>query len=432
MRSCAGSGSQVIDFTRAPALIGPIKMKLLWPPLGVIEENLFGPSEELLMRLAANDPTVPADLRRAVESDPDAMAAVRELENAGTKSGEVESGDTQIAEPLPEVPDFIRLLIERRAAAHGAKFSPIPRTGQIVAVEQVIGPEGDLGTDLARPIAALLDRESRTPNVWRGWMVSPEIDYATCWDVLLEPEDEPFDPLAAMVQVWNPVHVYIPSVAGRVLGELKPARMQAVRAMAEDLLFGAEPDPAKAQPGSLVTRVLAGELAVLSGTPLRGPDDPRWRYQQIYHAAGEALREPARQAVRAAQSSVPDWVGDLWRRILEKAESIGQALTLVPALAHLGDEESAPLPTFKLAERLLLTLDQQREDAVQLHVQLAKIDESLTVSLMEDGLALQHYRLHVAEPGADFFLDPARDYTLVARDRDGNAVCELPIPSSSA
>ena len=202
--------------------------------------------------------------------------------------------------------------------------------------------------------------------------------------------------------------------------------------LSEDLLFGAEPDATEARPGSLVTRVLAGELAVLSGTPLRGPDDPRWRYQQLYHAAGEALREPARQAVREAQPGMADWVRAFWERIIETAQPIGSVPTLVPALAHLGDEESEPLLTFTLADRLLLTLDRQAEDAIQLHVQLAKTDESLIVALMEDGLALQHYRLDAETSEADFFLDPAQDYTLVARDRDGNVVCELPIPSSSA
>ena len=37
-------------------------------------------------------------------------------------------------------------------------------------------------------------------EVWSGWMVSPKTEYAPNRDVLLEPNEELFDPIAAMVQ----------------------------------------------------------------------------------------------------------------------------------------------------------------------------------------------------------------------------------------
>lgn len=50
----------------------------------------------------------------------------------------------------------------------------------------------------------------KTETTWAGWIAAPDTEYATKADVLLEPDDEPFDPFAAMVQTWNPVQISLP------------------------------------------------------------------------------------------------------------------------------------------------------------------------------------------------------------------------------
>ena len=66
---------------------------------------------------------------------------------------------------------------------------------------------------------------------WLGWLVAAETDYATDRDVLLEPVDEPFDPLAGMVQTWNPLAVDIRQ-GSRVLAQLSKNRLAAIREVA--------------------------------------------------------------------------------------------------------------------------------------------------------------------------------------------------------
>ncbi|MBV5332043.1 hypothetical protein JZU54_00285, partial [bacterium] len=63
----------------------------------------------------------------------------------------------------------------------------------------------------------LLDSSTEVPVIWHGWLVSAETDYAGWWDFVLQEQDAPFDPEAAMVHLWNPVQLYLP-MASRVVG----------------------------------------------------------------------------------------------------------------------------------------------------------------------------------------------------------------------
>jgi hypothetical protein len=73
---------------------------------------------------------------------------------------------------------------------------------------------------------------------------------------------------------------------------------------------------------------------VRTGTPLGGADDPRHRYQQLYHAYAEAVREPARLALAAqVAATAPDPMAGLlthWRII---AAWLGERLIPEPRVA---------------------------------------------------------------------------------------------------
>jgi len=272
-------------------------MRPLSPPLKVIEGNLSMPSVSLLLRWTSNDPGLSPKTVKALENDPIAKELRTELKKQGD-APVIENNDDDA--PLPS---FLNELIERRLAARDCYASSIPSPGQILRLDQIIGPDKKVVQDLASPLAILIEKSAQ--NLWQGWMVASETDYAGYWDMLLEPEDEPFDPLAGMIQIWNPVQIYLSSEAP-VLAELKPARLQAVRALAEE--FATEPklDASMNRPGHIAPRMTVGDFSILTGTPFSNLNtDPRYRYKNLYHAAAEMLQkvvlQPSHTPVNLAQ-----------------------------------------------------------------------------------------------------------------------------------
>lgn len=378
-------------------------MPQLWPPLTVIENELFSPSDALIRRWWA-DKSLPANLRRALEADPDAQTRRSALEQAKQESATVVADESV----YPLLPD-LQALIRRRVAARQAEFSPIPTPGQIVRIDEARGPRGPLDWDLPRPLAVLLSESTETPQVWYGWLVASESDYASCWDLLLGLEDEPCDPLARMVQLWNPVHVYLPSVS-RVLAELSPERLAAVRALALDCATAPEPDPTLARPGVSQRRQVGGYW-VRTGTPLGSPNDLRHRYQQLYHAYAAAVREPA--ALTAAQSagaSAPTVVSRLLERLRDSlAAAFGAALQpyqpLVQPMGGIGGPDSLHYEApgwvrFTLAEtddgNALLRLETLC--ATPLRVQLLADDELVKTARLDPDRLVVELRLDPAQP----------------------------------
>ena len=399
-------------------------MRPLFPSLAEIELGLFRPSDELLARIAAGDRDVPPALRRAVEADPESIGLVAELRNAVPAQEAHEPADDQPAGPVPA---HIADLVRRRLALGGHVFSPVPTPGQILSVEKVIARGRDLGWDLSRPLAVLIESPSinedgsEDQEVWYGWMVGPETDYASHWDFVLAVEDEPFDPLAGMVQVWNPVYVYLKSTS-RVFAELRPARLQAVRALADEYLTAEEPDPSEARPGLVALRTTLGGLPVLTGTPLSGEDDPRWHYQEIYHHAAEAVRLPARMAQEGTQSTF-----DLLQSLFGAGGKLTQAVrnlvlaprTFDPVLspASLGEGEANETVAYRLAD-LLEIRRQDDGDRVRLSIKLLA-REPLRLVLIEGGNETARYLLTPDQPDRDLRLDLVRDYLLVVTDLEG-------------
>jgi hypothetical protein len=176
-----------------------------------------------------------------------------------------------------EMPAFIRAKIRQRIATRAAQFNAQPQAGQIWRFD-------DTAENLA-PLCVLLDQAQQGQH-WSGWLVAPETDYASNKDVLLEPQDEPFDPFASMVQTWNPVTVDV-SKGARVLAQLAPQRLQAIREIAQ----GQCEEGGGARAGFVAPLKTHSGATVLSGTRITHPEDPRRQYQQLYRAAAQTLRQ---------------------------------------------------------------------------------------------------------------------------------------------
>lgn len=186
-----------------------------------------------------------------------------------------------LPEPAKPVPAHIAALIAQRGRAAASAFRPIPLAGQIVRVPPCAD---DKGQAYAEYLAVLLDKEIAVGK-WRGWLVGRDADYASEWDLLLGPEEEPCDPLCQIVQIWNPLTLPIQQ-ADRVLAELSAERLQATRSLEHD--FGNQLIPSPLEDhriGVHLARELTDGTGVVTGTPLAPQGDPRREYQQLYREA---------------------------------------------------------------------------------------------------------------------------------------------------
>lgn len=389
-------------------------MNTLWPPLTLLENELFSPSDALIERWR-NGKELPTDVLRALESDPEAHARRAALDAATSVADETVTDDA----PIPPMPPDLRALIRQRVAARKALFSRLPTPGQIVRIDEVRGPNGSLNWDLPRPLAVLLAEPTETRQVWYGWLATAESDYAGYWDLLLGSEDEPCDPLARMVQLWNPVHVYLPSVS-RVLAELTPDRLAAVRALAVDCATAPEPDPSLAKPGQTMRRQVASHW-VRTGTPLGGAEDPRFRYQQLYYAYAAAVREPAKLAAQA-ESSVPSWWENLaaaFSRFFEPYQPIAHAMGEADN-AEDREDRHYQRPGLKLALTItdddLAGLRLERTDA-----------QTWRVRVLDAVEIVETARLDQAQPVVELRLDPAESRILQISNADQSQTYRIPL-----
>lgn len=396
-------------------------MSTLWPPLTVLENELFTPSDALIQRWQQGD-ELPADLKRALEADPEAHARRVALDAAT-----VDAADQTVADEAPAalMPPDLRALIRQRVAARHAAFSSQPTPGQIVRIDEVRGPHGPLNRDLSRPLAVLLNEPTATSNVWYGWLATAETDYASDWDLLLGAEDEPCDPLARMIQLWNPVYVYLPSVS-RVLAELRPERLAAVRALAVECLTAPESDAALARPGVIVRRSV-GAYSVHTGTPLGDASDPRYRYQQLYHTYAEAVREPARQAVAQEQ---PASLLDRLRTALFNA--IGDVLQPYQPIAQpMGEADAPDIGHYQIPDRFRLTLTETADGQARLRVENLQTTP-LQILLLDDEEIVEAASLEKRQPAIELLLDPAQPRVLIIGDQDQPERYRIPLFAKAA
>ena len=224
----------------------------LWPPLSVIRSAFQSGG--------AAPPVPDASGRDAVVAMPGTAARTA----AGTPRAVLD-----LVLPLSE-------LARRREAVAQRAFTARWAPGRLVSV--VV--EGRL-------LGVLLDRCIHG-NLWQGWMAAGEADWAGAYDVLLEPDDEPFEPAFGLIQAWNVLTLEpSPQLCARVLGEVSATRLAAIRAV-HDEWAAQTPLAIAPEPGRIALRTVGGVFSVLCGTPL-GEEDPRAEYQAIYRDAASQL-----------------------------------------------------------------------------------------------------------------------------------------------
>ncbi|MET3497954.1 hypothetical protein [Variovorax boronicumulans] len=243
----------------------------LWPPLSVIR-NAFE--------------TGPAAV-------PDASAGVATVAMPGAASGAAAAAAAAAA--MPSLQDLLLPLTElarRREAVAQRAFTARWAPGRLVSVVH----EGRL-------LGVLLDRCVQG-DLWQGWMAAGEADWAGPFDVLLEPDDEPFEPMFGLVQAWNVLTLEpSPQLCARVLGEISATRLAAIRAV-HDEWAGQKVLDIAPEPGRIALRTVADVFSVLSGTPL-GAQDPRADYQALYRSAGLQLGAALLPSASTAPGAAP-------------------------------------------------------------------------------------------------------------------------------
>jgi hypothetical protein len=138
------------------------------------------------------------------------------------------------------------------------------------------------------------------------------------------------------------VRLYLP-MAARVVGQLSPARLQAVRSLAADFAVTEAPPDIAPWPGRVASRTTSPGLRVTTGSPLADDTDDRHSYQELYFEAAEAVREPARLALRALAAVPSGQAGTLLNRLIAAAGRVAEILLPEPrvAVAMSGDDSSS-------------------------------------------------------------------------------------------
>lgn len=272
-------------------------MRKLWPPLSDIE-HLLGEPEDA----AAGD-----------------------------------QGDALLCEPAdnappPLMPDFLRDAVRRRVAAARASILALPAPGLVLRLGAL--PGGTRTWPFAGELALLIDKQE-SDGRWSGWLATGEADYAGEDDVLLEPGDEPFEPSAGVIQLWNPLALRI-TEPQPVLARLSSQRLEAIRQHAHrPRRPGRTGEPA---PGRMRwAETPAGDLLV--GSPIGGGNDPRLAYGHLYRNAATILAAHWQSAVemlpRRAPAEAKAPAGGLFARLLRSRIGLVVASVLTIAGAML-------------------------------------------------------------------------------------------------
>ena len=228
-------------------------------------------------------------------------------------------------EPPPEMPAFLADMIRRRVEAQFAFPLEAPAVGQIRSLDCVPSADGR-GRTLSRTYGILLGSNQGSQR-WSGWIVAQEADYATDRDLVLQEDDGPFSPEAAMVQAWNPVTVWLRGNEP-IVGKLAPERLAAVSLLAERTTG---PDDFVApRPGRIGAWDLTEGFTVVTGTPIGDESDPRQEYQKLYGGLAEEITRAAqkdrRQASATSKPSAPRRLRQIFVRPAWTFGAMGLAL----------------------------------------------------------------------------------------------------------
>ena len=221
----------------------------LWPPLKLVESTLEGTRA---LAASGDEP----QLRAGEGGSPH-------------KSVDKSAQAAYLLLPLTE-------LVKRRAAVAARGFSIEWASGRLVQV-----------TVNGAVLGVLLDRVVQGKQ-WTGWLAASESNWASSFDVLLEPCDDPFEPMFGVIQAWNPITVHwAHDLQARIVCEISAVRLAAIRAVALECATGLMV-PTPVEPGRIALRTAGGAFNVLTGTPL-GLQDSRHDYQNAYRTVAASL-----------------------------------------------------------------------------------------------------------------------------------------------
>jgi hypothetical protein len=248
------------------------------------------------------------------------------------------------ADVSPTVPPYVADLIRRRVLADHAFGREPAAAGQIRAILKLPNAERS-GYEPVRRTFGILLGANLSGNRWRGWLVAQEVDYATDRDLVLEDDDGPCAPEAAMVQTWNEIGIELDG-SEPLLGKLAPNRLETVLRLAAR---APSPDEFVAsRPGRIGAWDLCKGITVLTGTPLCEADDPRHAYHGIYRAIG--LRFPVlapAKTLTTAPSHSPNWLERLAGVLSRPAWTVAAlALVLIQGAWIIGMYQQTPLEGF--------------------------------------------------------------------------------------
>jgi hypothetical protein len=209
----------------------------------------------------------------------------------------------EVAPALPK--QLAKIFAERETAAEAAKtiFRTVGHPGQIVRVNFDHLSSGQKYR-LNEPLAVLLDAPMGNKR-WRGWLVSRDAAYASEWDLVLGPEEDPKDPMCQTVEIWNQVTLDL-QFADKVLAELSAERLSAARVMAMDYSRKVLPVAINDhRMGVHLARELSDGTGVVTGTPLADSNDPRREYQALYADVGGCLSDTGVVMTPATAAATP-------------------------------------------------------------------------------------------------------------------------------
>lgn len=209
------------------------------PSLDDIQQRLFAPSYALVKIWVETPEALDNEIIKQLEASTLAQQEKEAYQQSQEPVGAeivnalfTTDSSTNKTEQTAQIPDAIKQLIQQRSEVAKHCFSQSPSEGLIVFLGKGDDSASDLNLAMASPLVVILNKPSNNKNIWDAWMVAAETDYASDWDMLLDAHiDTPLDPLVGMVQVWNPVRIYLPLIE-KSIGELKPERLATLRKLA--------------------------------------------------------------------------------------------------------------------------------------------------------------------------------------------------------
>ncbi|MDB5829580.1 MAG: hypothetical protein JWQ73_3800, partial [Variovorax sp.] len=239
----------------------PNPLHELWPPLSLIRSAFAQDDAGGAAPRSATAPSAATSASSLSAPSPAPAPAVVAMPGA---SGSSASNATEEDAPTQRDANLLLPLTElaqRREAVARRAFPARWAPGRLISLLH----EGRL-------LGVMLDKsvtgESGERDVWQGWLAASEADWAGAYDVLLEPHDEPFEPLFGVIQTWNAISLrQTPQLCARVQGEVSATRLAALRAVHEEWAAQA-PLAIAPEPGRIALRTAGGVFSVLSGTPL--------------------------------------------------------------------------------------------------------------------------------------------------------------------